>query len=107
MSLDILQKNFALLAGWSTWQNFNGCLMVLMHHLNADPRVKREGVGETHAERACMESESQMSEESVKGKNFLQTQMLRWSGISNVQISFRQSYYNPIHFFFFKKKKGK
>lgn len=105
MSLDILQKNFALLAGWSTWQNFNGCLMVLMHHLNADPRVKREGVGETHVERACMESESQMSEESVKGKNFLRTQMLRWSGISNVQISFRQSYYNPIHFFFFFFKK--
>lgn len=105
MSLDILQKNFALLAGWSTWQNFNACLMVLMHHLNADPRVKREGVGETHVERACMESESQMSEESVKGKNFLRTQMLRWSGISNVQISFRQSYYNPIHFFFFFFKK--
>lgn len=53
-----------------------------------------------------MESESQMSEESVKGKNFLRTQMLRWSGISNVQISFRQSYYNPIHFFFYLKKKG-
>lgn len=69
------------------------------------PRVKREGVGETHVERACMESESQMSEESVKGKNFLRTQMLRWSGISNVQISFRQSYYNPIHFFFYFLKK--
>lgn len=36
--------------------------MVLMHHLNADPGVEAEG-GETHVERACMESESQMSEE--------------------------------------------
>lgn len=61
--------------------------MVLMHHLNADPEV--EAGGGTHAERACMESESQMSEESVKGRNFLKMQMLHRSGISNVQISFR------------------
>lgn len=40
---DILQKHFALLAWPSTHQNFNGCLMVLMHHLNADPDVKGEG----------------------------------------------------------------
>lgn len=42
---DILQKHFALLAWPSTHQNFNGCLMVLMHHLNADPDVKGEGGG--------------------------------------------------------------
>lgn len=36
-----------------------------------------------------MESESQMSEESVEGKNFLKMQILHWSGISNVQIFFR------------------
>lgn len=47
---DILQKHFALLAWPSTHQNFNGCLMVLMHHLNADPDVKGEGGG------ACGES---------------------------------------------------
>lgn len=39
---DILQKHFALLARWSTRQNFNACLMVLMHHLNADPEVEGE-----------------------------------------------------------------
>lgn len=42
---------------------------------------------EAHAEWACMETESQMSEESVEGRNFLQMQILHWSGISNVQIS--------------------
>lgn len=89
-------------------------LMVLMHHLNADPEVA--GGGGTHAERACLESESQMSEESVEGKNFLQMHILHWSGISNVQISFtdfwsatkkrellsfkqHQSYNNPLHIF--------
>lgn len=89
MSLDILQKHFALLACWSPCQNFNGCLMVLMHHLNADPEVGGGGLGGTHVERACMESESQMSEKSAEGKNFLKMQILHWSGISNVQISFR------------------
>lgn len=38
---DILQKHFALLACWSTHQNFNGCLILLMHHLNADPMQRK------------------------------------------------------------------
>ncbi len=61
--------------------------MVLMHHLNADPEVER---GEkTHVVRACMESESQMSEESaVEERNFLKMQILHWSEISNIPTSF-------------------
>lgn len=55
--------------------------MVLMHHLNADPDVKGEG---GHVERACMESESQMTEESAEGRNVLKMQILHWSGTSNV-----------------------
>lgn len=51
---DILQKYFALLACWSTCQNFNGCLMVLMQHLNADPEDGgcRGGRGTTQREHA-------------------------------------------------------
>lgn len=40
---DILQKHSALLAYCSAGQSFCGCLMVLMHHLNADLE-NREGV---------------------------------------------------------------
>lgn len=57
-----------------------------------------------------------MSEESVEGRNFLQMQILHWSGISNVQISFTdfgvwlkkgssslsnctKTYNNPLHIF--------
>lgn len=75
-------------------------------------RPRSWGRGGGHVERACMESESQMSEESVEGKNFLKMQILHWSGISNVQISFRdfgvwlkkgaflfQMAPNPLHIF--------
>lgn len=34
--------------------------------------------------REDLESESQMSEESVEGRSFLQILMLHWSGISNL-----------------------
>lgn len=88
MSLDILQKHFALLACWSTRWNFNGSLMVLMLHLNADREVARRGEKKPTRRKACLASESQMSEESVEAKNFLQMHILRWSGISDVQISF-------------------
>lgn len=43
-----------------------------------------KGKGGGHVERACMESESQMTEESAEGRNVLRTQILHWSGISNV-----------------------
>lgn len=43
----------------------------------------------THVEGTRLESESQMSEESVEGMHLLQMQMLHWSGISNAQIAFR------------------
>lgn len=42
--------------------NPNSCLMVLMHHLNADPSVKRGWGGWWHVEKASTESESQMTE---------------------------------------------
>lgn len=77
MSLDILLKHFALLACWSTRLNLNGSLMVLMHHLNAGPGVVG---GRKPASGACTESESQMSEESVEGRNYytgVEYQMLK------------------------------
>lgn len=66
-------------------------------------------------ERARIEYESQMSEEPVEGRNFLKMQILHWSGISNVWISFRdfvmwlkkepfsskkhKTYNHPLHIF--------
>ncbi|MEQ2222445.1 hypothetical protein ILYODFUR_026539 [Ilyodon furcidens] len=65
---------------------------VFMHHFNVDSEIVRDHFGGgagTHVERAGLESESQISEESVERRTLLQMQILHWSGISNAQISFR------------------
>lgn len=49
--------------------------MALMHRLNADPEVK----GESCADGAWVESESQMTEATVEGRDVLKMQIPHWA----------------------------
>ena len=77
-----------------------------MHHLNAGPGVEEEegAGGLTHVERACMESESQMSEEwNIKYSSLFQG----FRSVTKKKIEKKgggallsHTYNHPLHNFF-------